>query len=154
MSEETMQEFKNTQLSKALSIEMSVKVLTTGNWPNETKDTAQTVALPKEIQLCMQAFNKFYNNKHTGRLLHWKPSLGYAEVKATLGEGNVKYELHVSTYQTCILMLFNQTQSASYQQIQQMTMIGDIDLKCNIIPLLGIKLLNKTPSSKDFNTGD
>ena len=117
MSEETMQEFKNTQLSKALSIEMSVKVLTTGNWPNETKDTVQAVNLPKEIQLCMQTFNKFYNNKHTGRLLHWKPSLGYAELKATLGESNVKYELHVSTYQTCILMLFNQSQFVSYQQI-------------------------------------
>lgn len=49
MSEETMIEFKNTQLSKSLQIEMSVKVLTTGNWPNETKDTAQAVVLPKEI---------------------------------------------------------------------------------------------------------
>ena len=38
MSEETMSEFKQTQLAKSLNIEVSVKVLTTGNWPNETKD--------------------------------------------------------------------------------------------------------------------
>lgn len=41
----------------------------------------------------MQTFNKFYNNKHTGRLLHWKPSLGYADIKATLGDANSKHEL-------------------------------------------------------------
>lgn len=38
MSEETMVEFKQHPLAKKLTIEMSVKVLTTGNWPNETKD--------------------------------------------------------------------------------------------------------------------
>jgi len=49
MSEETMNEFKATQGAKKLTIEMSVKVLTTGNWPNETKDTSYLVILPKEI---------------------------------------------------------------------------------------------------------
>lgn len=38
MSEETMNEFKQTALAKKLTIELSVKVLTTGNWPNEAKD--------------------------------------------------------------------------------------------------------------------
>lgn len=35
MSEDTMSEFRATSLSKQLSIELNVKVLTTGNWPNE-----------------------------------------------------------------------------------------------------------------------
>jgi hypothetical protein len=55
----------------------------------------------------MSSFNKFYNGKHTGRVLHWKPSLAYAEIKATLGETNSKHELQASTYQTCIFLLFN-----------------------------------------------
>ena len=38
MSEDTMQEFKNTSLSKLLTCELSVKVLSTGNWPNEQMD--------------------------------------------------------------------------------------------------------------------
>ena len=29
-----------------------------------------------------------------------------------------------------------------------------MDLKCNIIPLLGIKILAKSPASKDFNSND
>jgi len=64
--------------------------------------------------MCIANFNKFYNNKHTGRLLHWKPSLGYAEIKATLGESFTKHELQTSTYQMCILMLFNQNANVSY----------------------------------------
>jgi hypothetical protein len=64
----------------------------------------------------MQNFNKFYNNKHTGRALHWKPSLGYADIKATLGE-SVKHELQTSTFQMSILMLFNTSQQMTYQQL-------------------------------------
>jgi len=86
MSEETMTEFRATQAAKKLTVEMSVKVLTTGNWPNETKDQSYMVTLPKEIQFCISSFNKFYTNKHTGRLLSWKNNLGYADLRATLGE--------------------------------------------------------------------
>ena len=108
MSEATMQEFKGSSLNKQLNFELSVKVLTTGNWPNEQKDQSAILAnLPREIQFCMSNFNKFYNNKHTGRLLHWKPSLGYADIKAILGDGNSKHELQTSTYQMSILLLFN-----------------------------------------------
>jgi Cullin family len=35
MSEDTMTEFRGTSLAKQLTFELSVKVLTTGNWPNE-----------------------------------------------------------------------------------------------------------------------
>jgi cullin 3 len=111
MSEDTMTEFRATTLSKQLTFELNVKVLTTGNWPNEQKDQSAIIAsLPREIQFCMQSFNKFYNNKHTGRLLHWKPSLGFADVKATLGDASSKHELQTTTYQMSILLLFNTSQ--------------------------------------------
>jgi Cullin family len=83
----------------------------------------------------MQNFNKFYNNKHTGRALHWKPSLGFADIKATLGD-SVKHELQTSTYQMSILMLFNANSQMTYQQLLSSTQIGDLDMKCHIIPLL------------------
>lgn len=35
MSDDTMAEFRATSLAKQLNCELSVKVLTTGNWPNE-----------------------------------------------------------------------------------------------------------------------
>jgi cullin 3 len=116
MSEDTMAEFRTTSLSKQLTFELSVKVLTTGNWPNEQKDMTGIIAsLPREISFCMQNFNKFYNNKHTGRLLHWKPSLGYADIKASLGDALSKHELQTSTFQMSILLLFNANVQLSYQ---------------------------------------
>lgn len=95
MSEDTINEFKNTSLSKSLNFELNVKVLTTGNWPNDPKDYKEIISsLPRDIQFCMSNFNKFYNNKHTGRLLHWKPNLGFSEIKSSLGDGGqVKNEL-------------------------------------------------------------
>ena len=92
----------------------------------------------------MSNFNKFYHNKHTGRLLHWKPSLGYAEVKAALGDQYSKHELQTSTYQMSILLLFNSAPSLTYQQLLSSTQITDLDMKCNIIPLLQMKILLKT----------
>lgn len=124
--------------------------MTTGNWPNEAKDTIQNLGLPKEIQICIASFNKFYLNKHSGRTLHWKPSLAFAEIRASIGENFSKYDLYASTFQTCVLMLFNQYSQLSFQQLMDLTKIGEKDLKCNIIPLVGIKLLNKSPNNKDL----
>ena len=54
MSEDTMIEFRAHPLAKQLNVELSVKVLTTGNWPNEQKDQSGIIAsLPREIQFCM-----------------------------------------------------------------------------------------------------
>ena len=121
MSDETMNEFRTTQLSKKLTLDMNVKILTTGNWPNDSKDNTFMVILPKEIQFCMSSFNKFYTNKHTGRLLTWKTNQGCADVRAILGESSEKHELTVSTYQMCILMLFNTHTSIDYQSLMSLT---------------------------------
>lgn len=84
----------------------------------------------------MACFNKFYNNRHTGRLLHWKASLGFADIKATLSDGASKHELQTSTYQMSILMLFNNSSQISYPQLLQHTQISELDMKCNLIPLI------------------
>ena len=61
-----------------------------------------------------------------------------------MGEGGqVKNELQTSTYQMLILMLFNQSVQLTYQQLLTSTQIGELDMKCNLIPLLQLKLLIK-----------
>ena len=138
---------------------MHVKVLTTGNWPNEQRDhTAILQNLPRDLQFSMQNFHKFYQNKHTGRALHWKPTLGFADIIAKPGES--KHELQTSTFQMCILLLFNQHSQLTYQQLLQMTQMGDLDMKCNVIPLLQLKVLlksnpaNPSQSVKEFTASD
>ena len=41
MSEQRMQEFKKSQSHSMIAIDFNVKVLTTGNWPNENKQISQ-----------------------------------------------------------------------------------------------------------------
>ena len=38
MSEQRMVEFKKTQVSQSINLDLNVKVLTTGHWPNESRD--------------------------------------------------------------------------------------------------------------------
>ena len=51
---------------------------------------------------------------HVGRRLAWLTNMGSADLRATFGDG-VKRELSVSTYQMCILLLFNDADTLSYQ---------------------------------------
>ncbi len=97
LSEELTHEFKGSQLGKNHHLELNLKVLTTGNWPNEQKDL-NLHYLPRELSLSIQQFTRFYMNKHQGRQLNWKPSLGSTDLRAVLGTENKKFELTTSTY--------------------------------------------------------
>ena len=41
MSEQRMQDFRKSPLSNSINLDLSVKVLTTGHWPNESRDPTQ-----------------------------------------------------------------------------------------------------------------
>jgi len=43
-----------------------------------------------------------------------------------------------------ILLLFNNANSLTYQSLMSATQITDLDMKCNIIPLLQMKILLKS----------
>jgi hypothetical protein len=54
ISEDTMVEFRQHTLAKQINFELAIKVLTTGNWPNEQKDQSGIIqSLPREIQFSM-----------------------------------------------------------------------------------------------------
>lgn len=59
-----------------------------------------------------------------------------------------------------ILLLFNSANSLTYQNLMNATQITDLDMKCNLIPLLQMKLLlksspsNPTANPKEFYSTD
>lgn len=112
------------------NIELKVSVLTSGFWPGPP---GQPCELPVEIQDCCNRFETFYLAKHTGRRLSWQPNHGSADIKATIGKS--KHELNVSTYQMCILVLFNSHQSLTYQDITMSTNIPAEELKRHLMSL-------------------
>jgi cullin 3 len=82
--------------------------------------------------------------------------MGNADIKATFGNGS-KHELNVSTYQMCILMLFNSADALTYREIEQATSIPAADLKrClqSLALVKGKQVLQKEPMSRDIADDD
>jgi len=148
------------------SVDLYVRVLTTGFWP--TQASSPVCILPKSANDAFDRFKRFYLNKHSGRKITLQPQLGSADLHATfygksLPAGGEKQEsiggdtsaldgdqpttsavetmdagrpgqsrkhiLCVSTYQMCVLMLFNKKERYTYEEIASETAIPEKDLK-------------------------
>lgn len=132
---------------------LAVTVLTTGSWPTQPSITCN---LPTEMLALCEKFRSYYLGTHTGRRLTWQTNMGTADIKATFAKGQ-KHELHVSTYQMCVLMLFNNADRLSYKEIEQATEIPASDLKrCmqSMACVKGKNVLRKEPMSKDIGEDD
>ncbi len=117
MSEELTKEFQGSQCYNAIQpLEMNVKVLTTGHWPNDQREQQpQIVNFSRELTTAINTFTQYYFSKfNSGRQLHWKLSLGSADLRSKLNSAQ-RYEFQVSTYQMCLLLLFNTHIELTYQ---------------------------------------
>ncbi|KAL5759545.1 hypothetical protein ACOSQ2_018383 [Xanthoceras sorbifolium] len=152
-SQDTMQDFYANHPELGDSRTLVVQVLTTGSWPTQPSVTCN---LPAEMSALCEKFRSFYLGTHTGRRLSWQTNMGTADIKAIFGKGQ-KHELNVSTYQMCVLMLFNNADRLSYKEIEQATGIPASDLKRCLQSLACVKgknVLRKEPMSKDIGEDD
>ncbi|OIV90285.1 hypothetical protein TanjilG_08322 [Lupinus angustifolius] len=130
-----------------------VQVLTTGSWPTQSSLQCN---LPSDIIGVCDRFKSYYLGTHNGRRLSWQTSMGTADLKATFGNGQ-KHELNVSTYQMCVLMLFNNADRLTCKEIEQATSIPISELKRCLQSLACVKgknVLRKEPMSKDISDDD
>ncbi|KAJ9475483.1 putative Cell division control protein 53 (putative) [Pseudozyma hubeiensis] len=137
--------------------DLSVSVLTQAHWPTYPNIE---VSLPTELASAAERFEAFYQKRNSGRRLHWQHSLGTLSITTQFGKAGVK-ELHVSTFQAIVLMLFNKLESGqklSYNDIRTQTGLKDEELKrtlqslaCGQIPT---RVLRKLPQGKDVNDDD
>ncbi|KAM3225084.1 hypothetical protein ACQJBY_058056 [Aegilops geniculata] len=153
-SQDTMQDFyakKSEELGDGPTLD--VHILTTGSWPTQPSPPC---SLPPEILAVCEKFRGYYLGTHSGRRLTWQTNMGTADIKATFGKSQ-KHELNVSTYQMCVLMLFNTSDGLSYKDIEQATEIPSTDLKRCLQSLACVKgknVLRKEPMSKDISEDD
>ncbi|KAI4346420.1 hypothetical protein L6164_007317 [Bauhinia variegata] len=132
---------------------LAVQVLTTGSWPTQPSPQCN---LPAEVVGVCEKFRSYYLGTHNGRRLSWQTNMGVADLKATFGKGQ-KHELNVSTYQMCVLMLFNNADQLTCKDIEQATGIPISDLKRCLQSLACVKgknVLRKEPMSKDIADDD
>ncbi len=127
---------------------MQVQVLTTGSWPTQASANCN---LPRELERCCEEFKNFYLGTHSGRKLTWQVNMGTADLRASFAGGAKRHELTVTTYQMCILLLFNEVEQMSYTEISQATEIPAADLKRALQGLACVKgksVLRKEPVSR------
>lgn len=138
-----------------LDTDLSVQVLTTGFWPTYKSDDLN---LPSEMLACIETFKSFYDTRTSHRRLRWVHSLGSATVLGAFSPSGKakKHDLMVSTYQACILLLFNEQDTYSFNDMQQSLNLPPEELKRYALSLcLGkYKILLKEPASKEVETTD
>jgi cullin-4 len=153
LSREIMQSFRQTFDDEALTkgIEMNVNVITQGCWPSYP---VIDVNIPEQLAVLQEKFQDFYLGKHSGRQLTWQNSQGHCVLKARFGSG--MKELSVSLFQCVVLMLFNDAEKLSYEDIASKSGLEEKELKRALQSLAcaKVRILNKEPKSRDVNAGD
>lgn len=121
-SNELMKSFAEHKLSQIQDnkINFHVHMLTASYWPAYPPCKA---ILPKEMLACTTAFSKFYNYVYNSRKIIWQTRLGTGTIIGRYPAG--RFELMVSTYQMITLMLFNDNDKLTFQQILEKTKIQE-----------------------------
>ncbi|XP_048396253.2 cullin-4A-like isoform X1 [Stegostoma tigrinum] len=153
LSKDIMVQFKQYIQSQSdpSKIDLTVNILTMGYWPTYTP---MEIHLPAGMIKLQEVFKTFYLGKHSGRKLQWQPTLGHSVLKAEFKEG--KKELQVSLFQTLVLLMFNEGNEFSVEEIKTATGIEDSELRRTLQSLAcgKARVLNKVPKGKDIEDGD
>eukprot|EP00569_Conticribra_weissflogii_P005587 CAMPEP_0171347236 /NCGR_PEP_ID=MMETSP0878-20121228/27306_1 /TAXON_ID=67004 /ORGANISM="Thalassiosira weissflogii, Strain CCMP1336" /LENGTH=1035 /DNA_ID=CAMNT_0011851199 /DNA_START=170 /DNA_END=3277 /DNA_ORIENTATION=- len=139
-------------------VDVEVSVLTTGYWPSQN---VAPCTLPPPVKAAMDRFQKYYLTTYTGRKLSWQTSTGSAEIRATFppikGSSKVRrHDLSVTTYQMCILVLFNNRDVLTLAQIRNETNIPEDELRRHLVSLCTPKhrILRKGSKGKGISNDD
>jgi cullin 1 len=146
-----IKEFFESEQSKTLPVEFEVKVLTDGHWPSFK---APPIVLPPNINNWVETFNKFYQDKNKMKHLSWSFMHGSCSVHANLPSG--QYDMILTTYQTWIIMLFNENDELSMNDMKNILKTEE-ELLRNMLDSLACKkykILFKTQDPKVISLQD
>ncbi|XP_070538317.1 cullin-4A-like [Ptychodera flava] len=153
LSKDIMVAFKQSMQNQGVpgNIELTVNILTMGYWPTYSP---MEVHLPSEMVQYQEIFKNFYLSKHSGRKLQWQPNLGHCVLKASFKAG--KKELQVSLFQALVLLMFNDGDNYTLEDIAQATGIEDGELRRTVQSLAcgKARVISKIPKGKDVSDGD
>ncbi|MCJ1404293.1 hypothetical protein MMC11_007518 [Xylographa trunciseda] len=129
------------------AVDPSYYVLGTGFWPLQPPATA--FIPPQDIVKTYERFQKFYFEKHSGRKLTWLWQLCKGEMKVNyaLFNGKIPYTFQVSTYQMGILLLFNDADWVSYDDMEKATALSAEHLDPSIGVMVKAKVILPEPEN-------
>jgi len=127
------------------AIELYTNVLTSGFWPFSHNATCN---LPRQLLVRCELYKEFYTKTHQGRRIKFNTAMGTGEVLVNFPLGPKR--LIVSTYQMCILAMFNENSKITYKEITDKTQIEKEELQRHLLSLAHpkVKVLCKDPNTK------
>ncbi|KAI0022537.1 Cullin [Xylariomycetidae sp. FL0641] len=126
------------------SLDSTYSILGTSFWPLTAPNT--TFNPPAEVQTDLERFTGFYKNKHDGRKLTWLWQLCKGEVRTSYCKSSkTPYTFQVSVYQMAILLLFNDKDVQSYEDILSVTQLTNEVLDAALSILCRAKVLLMKP---------
>jgi cullin 1 len=127
-------------------LDSSYSILGTGFWPLTAPGT--NFNPPEEVSADCERFSRYYKNKHEGRKLTWLWQLCKGELKANyVKNAKMPYTFQVSIYQMAILLLFNEKDKNTYEELASATQLNNEALDPALSILLKAKVLNLEPGS-------
>ncbi|KAL0264821.1 ubiquitin ligase (cullin) of SCF [Diplodia seriata] len=136
------------------AVDATYHILGTGFWPLNPPTTP--FAPPQVIVKTYERFNAFYNSKHSGRKLTWLWQLCKGEMRASyikIPGSKASPIFQVSTYQMAILLLFNDSETLSYEDIEQATKLDRGTMDPSIAVFLKAKVLTISPEGSKPEPG-
>lgn len=133
-------------------VDATYQILGTGSWP--LQPPTSPFAPPDVIIKTYERFQAFYGNKHGGRKLSWLWHLCKGEIRANYAKMNkVPYTFSVSTYQMAILLMFNESNTVTYDDMAEITSLAKETLDPSIAIMIKAKVLTASPEGASPQSG-
>ncbi|KAL6719938.1 ubiquitin ligase (cullin) of SCF [Lecanora helva] len=133
-------------------VDASYHILGTGFWPLTPPQT--NFIPPPDVVSTYNKFQTFYFDKHSGRKLTWLWQLCKGEMKANyIKNTKVPYTFMVSTFQMAILLLFNDSDTVTYEDAQKATALSPEWLDPSLNVFVKAKVLIPTPDNGKAEPG-
>ncbi|KAL9126232.1 MAG: hypothetical protein Q9217_004692 [Psora testacea] len=134
------------------AVDSNYHILGTGFWPLTAPNT--NFIPPADIVRTYERFQNFYFQKHNGRKLTWLWQLCKGEIKANyVKNAKIPYTFMVSTYQMAILLLFNDSDTVSYEDMQRATALSAEYLDPSLGIFVKAKVLTPSPENAKPEAG-
>lgn len=147
LSKELNDSFKesNTNQGKALDMDFYALVLANGFWPLQAPST--DFSIPTELLPTYTSFERFYQNKHSGRKLTWLWQLARTDISTSYL--SQKYIFTTSAYQASVLLQYNSADSLTLKDLQSSTGLNETTLRGVLAALVKAKVLLKSDGAGD-----
>lgn len=120
VSKDLNEQFKQymTQSEETLDVDFHIQVLSSGSWPFQQ---SFSFCLPIALQSSVHSFTAFYSGQHSGRKLNWLYNMSKGELVTNCFKN--RYTLQTSTFQMAVLLMFNEADTWSVQQLEDITQL-------------------------------